>query len=182
MLAESHEGRPTKIEGNPDHPASLGATDVFAQASVLDLYDPDRSQSITGLGRIRTWGAFVNEVSAPIRALRALGGEGLRFLTGNVTSPAMADQMSADPRRLPEGALASLGGGGAAPRARRRRGRLRRAARDGLRPDQGEGDPRPGHRPPHLAARRRVRYSRDFARNRQVRVDRRTITYGRDHL
>jgi len=93
VLAESHQGRPTKIEGNPDHPASLGATDVFAQASVLDLYDPGRSQSITGLGRIRTWGDFVNEVAGPIRALRALGGEGIRFLTGRVTSPTLADQM-----------------------------------------------------------------------------------------
>lgn len=55
VLVESHEGRPTKIEGNPRHPASLGATDVFEQAEILTLYDPDRSQSVTTNGEISAW-------------------------------------------------------------------------------------------------------------------------------
>src|SRR5215218_7062054 len=63
VLAESHQGRPTKIEGNPDHPASLGATDVFSQAQILTLYDPARSQSIASRGEIRTWGGLIGELS-----------------------------------------------------------------------------------------------------------------------
>ena len=57
LLVRSNEGRPTKVEGNPDHPASLGATDIFAQASILALYDPDRSQGVSHLGDVkREWG------------------------------------------------------------------------------------------------------------------------------
>jgi molybdopterin-containing oxidoreductase family iron-sulfur binding subunit len=93
LLVESHEGRPTKIEGNPDHPVNRGSTDVFAQASILGLYDPDRSQTITYRGEIRPWGAFLTAIKAAVDAKRALGGEGIRLLTGSVTSPTLANQL-----------------------------------------------------------------------------------------
>ena len=57
-LVTSREGRPVKVEGNPDHPASLGGSDVFLQASVLDLYDPDRCKTVARAGDPATWGAF----------------------------------------------------------------------------------------------------------------------------
>jgi MoCo/4Fe-4S cofactor protein with predicted Tat translocation signal len=101
VLAESHQGRPTKIEGNPDHPASLGATDAFAQAAVLTLYDPDRSQSILRQGRIGTWSGFVAAVGATLRARAPFGGEGIRLLTGTVTSPTLAGQIQDFLRRYP---------------------------------------------------------------------------------
>jgi molybdopterin-containing oxidoreductase family iron-sulfur binding subunit len=89
VLAESHQGRPTKIEGNPDHPASRGAADAFAQASLLTLYDPDRSQEITHNGRVATWSAFAGQMGESLRSLGA--GKGLRILTGTVTSPTLFD-------------------------------------------------------------------------------------------
>jgi MoCo/4Fe-4S cofactor protein with predicted Tat translocation signal len=93
VLAESHMGRPTKIEGNPDHPASLGATDTFSQAQILTLYDPARSQSITSRGEIRTWGSLIGELAPRLQAQQALGGVGLRILTGTVTSPTLTAQL-----------------------------------------------------------------------------------------
>ncbi len=95
LLAESHEGRPTKLEGNPDHPASLGAATALAQASVLTLYDPDRSQGPTKLGDAETWGRFVEELRGAMKAQKALEGAGLRVLTETVTSPTLAAQMKA---------------------------------------------------------------------------------------
>src|SRR5215469_13453631 len=62
LLVESHLGRPTKVEGNPDHPASLGAADVFGQASVLTLYDPDRSQVPSHVGHLGSWEDFTADL------------------------------------------------------------------------------------------------------------------------
>ena len=93
LLVESHEGRPTKVEGNPNHPASLGGTDVFAQASVLDLYDPDRSQTPLYLGEIRTWGDFLTDLRGEVTKQRDKKGAGLRILTETITSPTLGDQL-----------------------------------------------------------------------------------------
>ena len=102
VLVETHEGRPTKIEGNPGHPASLGASDVFMQASLLGLYDPDRSQTVTYLGEIRTWSAFLGAMRGAMSAQRALKGAGLRVLTETVTSPTLAAQIRSILDELPE--------------------------------------------------------------------------------
>jgi molybdopterin-containing oxidoreductase family iron-sulfur binding subunit len=101
LLVESHMGRPTKIEGNPQHPGSLGATDVFAQASVLTLYDPDRSQTVMFEGRISSWGAFVAALGNA-RSQIAPKGMGLRILTETVTSPALAAQIQGLLTQFPE--------------------------------------------------------------------------------
>jgi MoCo/4Fe-4S cofactor protein with predicted Tat translocation signal len=93
LLVESHEGRPTKIEGNPDHPASKGATDLFAQGSLLTLYDPDRSQTITQLGEIRPWSAAIGAVRGGLSAQSGSKGAGLRILTETVASPSLAAQI-----------------------------------------------------------------------------------------
>ncbi|PYS52403.1 MAG: molybdopterin oxidoreductase, partial [Acidobacteria bacterium] len=93
LIAESNMGRPTKVEGNPDHPASLGTADVFAQASVLTLYDPDRSQVVTTAGRISTWESFVNVLTTELDGKRSTKGAGLRVLSETVTSPTLAWQL-----------------------------------------------------------------------------------------
>jgi MoCo/4Fe-4S cofactor protein with predicted Tat translocation signal len=99
ILVRSNEGRPTKIEGNPDHPSNNGATatDIFSQASVLTLYDPDRSQSPFFHAETRPWSAFVAEIRGLIEkendGIRAKKGAGLRFLTETITSPTLAAQM-----------------------------------------------------------------------------------------
>jgi len=81
-------GRPTKVEGNPGHPVSRGTTDLFSQASILQLYDPDRSQVVTTGGRISTWGAFVRALREALG--KASAGRGLRLLTGTISSPSLA--------------------------------------------------------------------------------------------
>ena len=101
-LVESHLGRPTKIEGNPEHPASLGAADHITQASILSLYDPDRSQAILKGGQIHTWGEFLTSITDELNSVRAKKGQGLAILTETVTSPTLADQLKSIQTQLPE--------------------------------------------------------------------------------
>ena len=89
VLAKSREGHPIKVDGNPEHPASARGSSVWMQASILDLYDPDRSQSITHFGEPSDWGMFIGDLNAIAREHEADGGEGLRFLAETVTSPTL---------------------------------------------------------------------------------------------
>jgi MoCo/4Fe-4S cofactor protein with predicted Tat translocation signal len=102
LLARSNEGRPTKLEGNPDHPNSRNgdpqdrgssATDIFSQASILTLYDPDRSQIALYREQPRTWSTFVGEIRSALDEQRPKQGAGLRFLTETITSPTLAAQI-----------------------------------------------------------------------------------------
>src|SRR5213082_2379491 len=94
LLVKSNEFRPTKIEGNPQHPASNGATDVFSQASILDLYDPDRSQHITFRGETRNSGDFQAFIDDYLAKNQGRQGAGIRFLTGTIVSPTLANQLT----------------------------------------------------------------------------------------
>ncbi len=89
VLVESHEGRPTKIEGNPKHPDSAGATDAIAQASVLDLYDPDRFSPVLQGGAVSTWQAYDTFAGDHFAALRRRKGQGLHVLSEDVASPSL---------------------------------------------------------------------------------------------
>lgn len=92
-LVENHMGRPTKIEGNPGHPASLGGTNPFMQGSIFTLYDPDRAEVVTEGGNISTWDRFVAAIQARMGMLAAQGGAGLHILTETVTSPTLGNQI-----------------------------------------------------------------------------------------
>jgi MoCo/4Fe-4S cofactor protein with predicted Tat translocation signal len=102
LLVESHLGRPTKIEGNPQHPISMGATDVFAQASLLGLYDPDRSRTVINNGRISAWVKFLSEMAVIREQHTADRGKGLRILTEPVGSPTLTWQLSELQKQFPE--------------------------------------------------------------------------------
>ncbi len=102
ILVESHMGRPTKIEGNPEHPASLGATSAMTQASVLDLYDPDRSQVLLRAGEIRPWADFATAVADVMTKLGPIKGRGLRILSEPLVSPTLAAAIGKLLADLPE--------------------------------------------------------------------------------
>ncbi len=102
ILVESHMGRPTKIEGNPGHPASLGGTTAITQASILDLYDPDRATAVKNAGRIGTWSSFLQSLDKELSFQRLKKGAGLRILTETVGSPTLGQQLGFFLEEFPE--------------------------------------------------------------------------------
>ena len=97
LIVESHEGRPTKLEGNPAHPSTLGASSSRIQASILGLYDPDRSQTVALKGERKTWKDFVEAWKTLAAAHAADGGAGLAVLSESFSSPTLA-RLAADLR------------------------------------------------------------------------------------
>ena len=98
LLVETHDGRPTKVEGNPDHPASQGATGTFEQASILQMYDPDRSKEVLEGGKASTWSKFEQAVAG----LGLGAGEGLRFLAAPISSPTLLGLKADTLKKFPQ--------------------------------------------------------------------------------
>ena len=155
VLVESHMGRPTKIEGNPEHPASLGATDILTQAAVLGLYDPDRAQTVTYRGEVRPWSAFQSAIQSALAAQKATRGRGSPD-SDRARSPRRrsSELLATILQRLPASALASI-------RSGRRRWRTPGLA-------SGDGLGQPGRLPPRQGRRRRLARRR-FPRSRARR-------------
>ena len=102
IVVKHQMGRPIKVEGNPQHPASLGATDVFGQAQLLEFYDPERAAEITEHGRLSDWQLLQTEMLNQRAKLASNHGAGFRILTGTVTSPTLAKQLEALLKSYPE--------------------------------------------------------------------------------
>jgi molybdopterin-containing oxidoreductase family iron-sulfur binding subunit len=101
VLGVTYEGRPTKLEGLPEHPASQGATDAFTQAALLGLYDPDRSKGPRWMGRPADWSGFEVAMAQNAERLDKTRGEGFRLLSRQATSPTFARQVEEMLRRWP---------------------------------------------------------------------------------
>ena len=174
VLVESHMGRPTKIEGNPEHPASLGATDAITQAAILGLYDPDRAQTITYRTQLRSWADFRAAMNTALVEQKGTGGAGLRILSGPVTSPSLAELMASVLDAYPQA----------------RWHQYDPVSRDGTRAGARLAAGRPGETVYHFekadvvlsldadfltCGRGSVRYSRDFADRRRISDDQKTM-------
>jgi molybdopterin-containing oxidoreductase family iron-sulfur binding subunit len=101
VLVRDNMGRPTKVEGNPQHPAGLGSTDIFDQAAILQLWDPDRSQSVMHGDSVATWDDFAAALTERVAHFRANSGGGLRLLVAPTTSPTLGAQLAAFERQFP---------------------------------------------------------------------------------
>ena len=93
-LVKAIDGRPIKVEGNPRHPASLGSSDIFAQSAILSLYGPDRSGTVRGSQPIETWDSFLTALRPRLAHIDRTHGQGLRLVTGRITSPTLRRQIS----------------------------------------------------------------------------------------
>ncbi len=102
VLIKSDAYRPIKVDGNPEHPYNRGGSDPITQATLLDLYDPDRSQHILYRGETRSWPAFLAAFRSMLADKKASGGQGLYFLSATVTSPTMAAQWQQGQKNYPQ--------------------------------------------------------------------------------
>ena len=100
LLVKSDQFRPIKIDGNPEHPYNQGSSDPFTQATLLDLYDPDRSQHVTYRGENREWAEFAEGLR--IKAAETKDGTGIYFLSSTITSPTLARQWKAAQNAWPK--------------------------------------------------------------------------------
>ncbi|HEY4222987.1 MAG TPA: molybdopterin oxidoreductase, partial [Myxococcota bacterium] len=101
LVVEAHEGRPTKIEGNALHPASLGAADIWAQAEVLKLYDPDRARTPLQSGKANTWADWDTFAKTQAAAFGGNGGQGLAILLEDEDTPTIQRVLDAGKAKLP---------------------------------------------------------------------------------
>jgi MoCo/4Fe-4S cofactor protein with predicted Tat translocation signal len=103
VLIKSDSFRPIKVDGNPEHPMSKGKSDAFSQATLLDLYDPDRSQHVMRRGETSSWGSFKQEFATA--AKKTSGGQGIYFLSETITSPTLAAQWKQVQQAYPQAKL-----------------------------------------------------------------------------
>lgn len=102
VIATAHAGRPTKLDGNPDHPVTQGRSDIFMQSAVLQLYDPDRAAAPTRHGQPASWANVESAIGTMRESWRADQGQGVRLLLGPTTSPTLLRQIDAFLRQFPK--------------------------------------------------------------------------------
>ena len=111
VIATTYSGRPTKLDGNPDHPVTRGKSDAFMQSAIFGLYDPERSKIPLHNGVSASWAEFDGALVALRARWRERNGEGLRILTGATTSPTLIRQMRDAREALSRHALAPVRAG-----------------------------------------------------------------------
>src|SRR5262249_50595159 len=102
VIATTYDGRPTKLDGNPDHPATRGKSDPFMQSAIFGLYEPERSKLPTYKGASAAWTTFSRDLSGLRLRWKENQGEGLRVLTGATTSPTLVRQMADLSKQFPK--------------------------------------------------------------------------------